>query len=126
VRWLERIDMGGTRARDFKPEGSFKILRQGASARLPRSKADAEGRVWRKVEATVTPAGVTVMFPKGPPQLTSAVDIAKQRLKLAERISAGLLGPVDPLPDWSPRMPLGIWACKSWVYVRNVTIEKLK
>ena len=126
VRWLERIDMGGTRARDFVPEGSFQIIRQGPAARIPRVKPDADGRVWRKVEATVTPAGVTMTFPNGPPQPATAAHIAAHRLKLAERISSGPLGPVDPLPDWSPRMPIGIWASKSLVYVRNVTIEKVK
>lgn len=126
VRWLERIDMGGTRGRDFEPLGSFKIIRQGPTARIRREKPDADGRVWRKVEATVTPAGVLVTFPSGPPQPATSAHIANQRLKLAQQISAGPLGPVGPLPDWSPRMPLGIWASGSSVFVRNVTIEKVK
>jgi hypothetical protein len=64
--------------------------------------------------------------------LADAAGIARRRqgpvdapaLSLQDHI-AQTAGPVA-LPDWSPRMPVGIWCRASAVSVRNVTIEALK
>jgi len=83
------------------------------------------------VVVEVTPEGVRVPGKQpGVLQMTDAGAIAKRRMgsddsgpSLRARV-APRAGPVT-LPDWSPRMPLGIWSYGSQVLVRNVTIQAL-
>jgi hypothetical protein len=83
------------------------------------------------VSIDVTPAGVWVPG-RGQRVLADAAGIAERRNGPREPSATSIrdsvlrtAGPVT-LPDWSPRMPLGIWCRKSWVAVRNVTIQALK
>jgi serine/threonine protein kinase len=80
---------------------------------------------WRKLVAEVTPAEIRVPARKGL-QSTSAAAIAERRQILQAQLATSLKVPIAPLPDWSPRMPVGIWCRGSKVSVRNVTIEALK
>ena len=95
---------------------------------LPRS-----GPGWRRVGIDVTPAGVWVPGRTGPPVLADAAGIASRRtgprdggaLSLRDLVADTAAGRVG-LPEWTPRMPLGIWCRGSWVAVRNVTVTELK
>jgi serine/threonine protein kinase len=122
-RWLELIDIGGAGAPGFAPR-SFQILRKVDGSLLER--ANVIGRVWRQVEATVSPAGVWVPGQVGKFQLAASDGIAQRRKTVEQKLAAGPAGPISPFPEWSPRMPFGIWSAGSWVYVRNVTIEMVK
>ncbi|HKB03928.1 MAG TPA: serine/threonine-protein kinase [Gemmataceae bacterium] len=122
-RWFELIDCGIVGPPGLAPGGALTV-RGVPAARLP-----PPGPQWRTVAVEVTPDGIKVPGPNGQPQLADAAGIATRRNGPREagclrEYVAPTAGPVE-LPDWSPRMPLGIWCKGSWVYVRNVTIKKL-
>jgi len=82
------------------------------------------GPAWQTIVAEVTPDGITV--PEHQP--IDAATITRMRVTLGQdrnQVGGSRAGPVA-LPDWSPRMPMGIWLNDSKVLVRNVTIEALK
>jgi hypothetical protein len=99
------------------------VFQWGAHPTAPLGRAVAGGPLWRKVFAEVSPAGVRVPGRVGL-QLADPAAIADARARLQPAVIPRA-GPVV-FPDWSPRMPVGIWCRGSWVYVRNVTIEAIK
>jgi hypothetical protein len=122
-RWLELADVGGTCAAGFAPRSFVTKLDVPGVELFP---AKGQGQPWRVLEATVTPAGVWIPGPKGTPQLAACGELTARRASIARSLSEGLTGAVDPFPDWSSPLPLGIWAKGSWVIVRNVTVEAVK
>jgi hypothetical protein len=119
-RELALMDVGRiTGGPAFVSEGPGYIGRSGQPVPLRLSKTGEPE--WRRVVAEVTPAEVRVPARKGL-QSTSANAIAERRRQMATSLTV----PMTPLPDWSPRMPVGIWCRGSKVSVRNVTIESLK
>lgn len=100
------------------------VFRERNTPPVPLARAEAGGPLWRDVVAEVTPAGVRVPGRAGLQEIDSAA-IGTARVKVHQKDVVPRAGPVAP-PEWSPRMPLGIWCRGAWVQMRNITIEKLK
>jgi serine/threonine-protein kinase len=82
-------------------------------------------RPWLALKVEVSPAGITVRH-DGRTVPYAVADIQQHWPSRADELRAAKPAVADvPLPPWSPRMPLGLWAFQSWVSVRNVTIEPL-
>jgi hypothetical protein len=115
-RELELQDRAGVaRGPGFAPR-SFSNYR--SVPPLPLRVSESGEPAVRKVVAEVTPAGVRITT-RGGPHLSDPAAIRDRRAKLAK------LAAVAPLPEWSPRMPIGIWCRASTVSIRNVTITAL-
>ncbi len=80
---------------------------------------------WRKIGAVVTPEDIQPLAPDSF-GVTRLPDVTRGRAELARDFVQTRLTLAKSLPDWSPRMPIGIWCNGAWVDVRNVTIEPLK
>ncbi len=86
---------------------------------------------WRWVGAEVTPAGVRALWrekPDGPTTVLAYLPAATVR-RFGTQMQ-DTLGKLDPnagvqLPDWHPRMPIGIWCEGSSISIRNVVLEPL-
>jgi eukaryotic-like serine/threonine-protein kinase len=124
-RHLQLMDLGLVSPPGLQPR-NLETVHGVPAMPLPR-----DGREWRRVAVEVTPAGVRVPGRNGRPQLANVAGIAARRngpLGPNEKSLADMLAPTAgpvTLPDWSPRMPIGIYCRESWVYLRNVTIESL-
>jgi hypothetical protein len=128
-RALQLMDVGLVTLPDLTPlaPGTQRGVRPAPLARL-----NPGGPGWRRVSVEVSPAGVRVPGRGGRTELADPPGIARRRNGPVDPTDACIrdqvarsAGPVT-LPDWSPRMPLGIWCSGSWVAVRNVTIQALK
>jgi hypothetical protein len=84
---------------------------------------------WRRIRVEVTPERVRLFWaasPEAPFEL-----LAEHTSAEVDRLFAELNSNVHTqrpglhIPDWKPRMPLGIWSRGSAVAVRNVVIEPL-
>ncbi|MBO0698094.1 MAG: hypothetical protein J2P46_06855, partial [Zavarzinella sp.] len=113
-----------------RPAGLGPSTAQTARAGVPDTLLPRAGSGWRSVIAEVTPDGVFVTGATGRPQLADRAGIAAHRngpLEKRKSLKDNLAPTAGPiiLPDWSPRMPIGIYCAGSWVYIRNITIESL-
>jgi serine/threonine protein kinase len=82
------------------------------------------GPAWRKITVEVTPESIRVVEPK----IDRAYlrdDIKYHRRELGQSVARSK-AKLPVLPEWSPRMPIGIWCYDAEVAFRNVTIESLK
>jgi hypothetical protein len=84
---------------------------------------------WRRVRVEVTPHGVRMYWaasPDAPFELLAEHTVAEVD-RLFSELTANLQTqrPGLVIPDWKPRMPVGIWSRGSAVAVRNVVIEPL-
>lgn len=115
---LKHVALEG--APGFEGRNAFRVRN---TPPVPLRRAEAGGPLWRDVVAEVTPAGVRVPGRNGLQEIDPA-SIAEARANLQNDVLPRS-GPVA-FPEWSPRMPLGIWCRGAWVQMRNITIEKLK
>ncbi len=78
---------------------------------------------WRRIELTVSPAGIAIAWDSdNPKQISHRVlrtKLDKQQLVFQDA-RAGLPGP--PVPAWSPRSPLGVYARDAEIAFRNVVV----
>jgi hypothetical protein len=92
---------------------------------IPLNPAEPGERPWRTLEVDVTPTGVTARHDGGSVTLT-ADEIRRDQALLEHRVRTSRPGGVDvTLPEWQPRLPLGLWVRNSHVTVRSVTVEPL-
>jgi hypothetical protein len=130
-RELQLMDVGLVTMPDLTPWPVVPTYREVPSA--PLARLNPAGPGWRRVSVEVSPAGVRVPGRGGRTELADPAGIALRRNGpvewpadcIRDQVARSAAGPVT-LPDWSPRMPLGIWCRGSWVAVRNVTIQALK
>ena len=81
------------------------------------------GPPWRKLAVDITPEAISGVEPRlSRPHPFG--DIAQGRASVASKVAKGKANGAG-LPNWSPRMPLGIWCKDATVAFRNVTIEAL-
>jgi len=88
---------------------------------------------WRKFRVSVSPAGVRAYFaarpedtPDGEMELLAdlkAEDLRKALQTHRQWFNAVQPGLGDQLPDWRPRMPLGVWCQGGAVAVKNLTVS---
>jgi hypothetical protein len=121
-RELALRDVGGLTGPPWLQPRSFFATRGVPPVPL---KPDESGEPqWRHVFAVVTRDGLRIPG-RDEWQPVHRDTILEGRNELQGRLATGPSAPLAPLPDWSPRMPLGIWCRSSWVSIRNVTIEAL-
>jgi serine/threonine-protein kinase len=85
---------------------------------------------WRTFRIDVTPEGVRVEWkdPTGafvPVAVLDAAATARAYTQIQNQVNAGEPASGLVIPEWSPRMPLGIWSFRAAVSIRNVVISPL-
>jgi len=80
---------------------------------------------FRDLEILVSPKGIRITGDDGNPILASAAEIQKSWKEKESQLATELGGLPGSPTEWSPRMPIGIWAAGSKVSVRDVTMKSL-
>ncbi len=85
-------------------------------------------RPWRDLEVEVSPTGVFVRFTNASNWLETkfSIDEIRAGTKILENALSDYFHTPTTIPAWSPRRPLGIFAERSTVSVRNVTLTPIR
>jgi hypothetical protein len=81
------------------------------------------GPVWRKITVEITPKGIQTTEPDL--GLYPIDEMRKERKQLAQFVAKSKAR-LQNLPEWSPRMPIGIYCMDVELAFRNATIEAMK
>jgi serine/threonine protein kinase len=85
---------------------------------------------WRTFQIDVKPKQVWVGWKDEDGTYKTVIDVSNEKLQETNAILQTQFGMDHPgtgilLPQWGPRMPIGIWSYKASVSVKNVTISPL-
>jgi serine/threonine-protein kinase len=85
---------------------------------------------WRTFRIEVTPKRVWVGWKIGFGSFQTVLDAPRETLQqsnafIQSQYGKDHLGSAIAIPEWSPRMPMGIWSYKASLSIRNVTISPL-
>ncbi|HEY1188497.1 MAG TPA: serine/threonine-protein kinase [Gemmata sp.] len=105
-------------------------LAHGGIRAVPFAQADQMPGPWRPIEIQVTPDGVQAFWPNAEGQMVpfadlSAAAVRAEYAKHEQKFAPLPAGHGLKVPAWRPRMPLGIWAHRAAVDVRNVVLTPL-
>jgi serine/threonine-protein kinase len=88
---------------------------------------------WRAIELEVTPERVRASWPGKDGKMAVFADFTAEKMRAEyAKLNEHLHHPTMPrdhgivLPDWNPRMPLGIFSARAAISVRNVTLTPQK